>query len=432
MESTATIATSRKEIADAIRACVPNKVLEIDPLFIDFAEAGFKADFEPQFQIMDAEGERAIRDLRGEVICAVPPGLNSGELLLHLAHTVNDGSASLRYAPMHELNPEGIAEALKCPQEISPWFLTSIAARRMTEKLLGSRLIPKLREQGLAYPGWQSLFYLQLLRDIATPSWKRHLHFGTCVAVEIDPFGGTIFHRRYPKHLAGVFEVVQTEVQAQQPNPRFAANQLLRDTNQDLAQCQQELEQAYYSGVCSWPFPYGGLSYGERPIQVRSQPTGLLRHLPSPKPARKVIRLYRQNRILFRSLSYYSDGRALLNSLPAKAQVKVTIDPQLPCTTLEAFLDRLEAYELNLDFPPLLKLIGSDYAQSTDGNLMITPKGQALLHQIDQVGMTGRCLYSILRLLENIQTNEASYTEVLTLIKQNFHDKSQTDQKDTP
>jgi len=230
-------------------------------------------------------------------------------------------------------------------------------------KAAGSALDSEAQGTGIGLSR-QSLFYLQLLRDIATPSWKRHLHFGTCMAVEIDPFGGTIFHRRYPKHLAGVFEVVQTEVQAEQPNPRFAANQLLRDTNQDLAQCQQELEQAYYSGVCSWPFPYGGLSYGERPIQVRSQPSGLLRHLPAPKPARKVIRLYRQNRILFRSLSYYSEGRALLNSLPAKAQAKVTIDPQLPRTTLEAFLDRLEAYELNLDFPPLLKLIGSDYAQS--------------------------------------------------------------------
>src|SRR3989442_303070 len=129
MASTATIVTSRKEIADAIRASVPNKVLEVDPSFIDLEEPGPNADFEPQFQTVDPEVEHVIRSLRGEVICAVPPGLNSGELLLHLAHTVNDGSASLRYAPMHELNPEGIADALKCPQEISPWFLTSIAAR---------------------------------------------------------------------------------------------------------------------------------------------------------------------------------------------------------------------------------------------------------------------------------------------------------------
>ena len=426
MDSTAIIVTGHREIADAVRAAVPNKVLEVDPMFIDLAEPGFNADFEPQFRTMDPKVENTIRNLRGEVICAIPPGLNSGELLLHLAHTVNDGSASLWHAPMHELNSEGIAKALKCPEEISPWFLTSVAARRMTDRLLDAHLIPKLREQGLAYPGWQSLSYLQLLRDVATPSWRRHLHFGSCVAVEIDSFGGTIYHRRYPTHLDGVFEVVQKEVQAQWPDPLFAVNQLLRDTAQDLGECQQELEQAYYCGVCSWPFSHGGVSYGERQIQVRSEPMGLLRHLAKSKPGRKIIRLYQQDRILFRSLSYYSEGHAPLNPLPVKAQVKVTVDPHLPSTTLQAFLDRLDGYQLNLDFPSLLKLIGSDYVQATDGNLIIAQKGQALLHQMDRIGLTSRRLYLILRLLENIQTDEAAYTEVLELIQQNFHDKSQT------
>lgn len=83
------------------------------------------------------------------------------------------------------------------------------------------------------------------------------------------------------------------------PTPHFAVNQLLRDTAQDLGECQQELEQVYYCGVCSWPFSHGGVSYGERQIQVGSEPMGLLRHLAKSKPRRKVIRLYQQGFALF-------------------------------------------------------------------------------------------------------------------------------------
>ena len=89
MDSATTIVTGRKEIADAIRACVPNKVLEVDSLFIDLAEPGFNANFEPQFRIMNPKMEKVARGLRGEVICAIPPGLSCGNLLLHLAHTLS-------------------------------------------------------------------------------------------------------------------------------------------------------------------------------------------------------------------------------------------------------------------------------------------------------------------------------------------------------
>jgi len=421
---TATIVTSCKGIADAIRPCVSNRVLEIDPWFIDLAEPGFNAHLEPQFRTMDREVENTVRNLRGKVICAIPPGLSHGHLLLHLVYTLEEGV--LLYAPLHELTAEGITQAMRCPEEIDPWFLTSVAARRLIERLLGEHLISRVGEQELAYPGWQSLFYLQLVRDVASPSWRRHLHFGNCVAAEIDSFGGTIHHRSYPTHLNGVFDVAQKETQAQWPDPQYAVNELLRETDQDIEKCQHELEQAYYSGTCSWPFPYGGVSYGERPIQVRSQPPDLLRNLQRSEPARKVIRVYRQDRILFRSLSYYCVGKSPVNAPPAKAQVKVTIDPQLPSSTLGAFLDRLDGYQLNLDFPSFLKLISGDYVQATDGNLTITPKGQALLHQTDRVGLTSQRLYLILRLLEDIQTDEASYADVLGLIQQNFHVKSQT------
>ena len=222
MDSATTIVTGRKEIADAIRACVPNKVLEVDSLFIDLAEPGFNANFEPQFRIMNPKMEKVARGLRGEVICAIPPGLSCGNLLLHLAHTLKHSPAALLYAPLHDLSPDGIARALKHSEAINPWFLTSVAARRMTERLLGMHLIPVLREAGLAYTGWQSLFYLHLIRAISRPSWKRHLRFGTCVAVEIDSFGGNVYHRRYPRHVKGAFAVIHKETQAAMAGPALS------------------------------------------------------------------------------------------------------------------------------------------------------------------------------------------------------------------
>lgn len=210
---------------------------------------------------MNPKGEQVIRSLRGEVICAIPPGLHYGNLLLHLAHTVMGGQATLSYAPMHELDPEGITETLKCPQAISPWLLTSIAARRMTEKLLGARLIPKLKEQGLSYPGWQSLFCLQLLRDTATPSWRRHLHFGTCTAVEIDSFLAERYSIGAIQDTSAGCSRRRKRDNRHGDGPNCSVNQLLRDTNPDFRKCWQELEQAYFSGVCSWPFHYGGVSY---------------------------------------------------------------------------------------------------------------------------------------------------------------------------
>lgn len=423
MDSTATIVTSRKEIAGAIRACVPNRVLEINPWFIDLAETGLNADLEPQFHTLDRKTDNIVRNLRGKVICAIPPGLSHGHLLLHLAHTVQD--AVLAYAPLHDLHADGIKQAVECAGEIDPWFLTSVAAHRLAESLLAQHWIREIGDQKLPYPGWLSLFYLQLMRDIASPSWKRQLRFGSCVACEIDSFGGTVHHRSYPSQPNGAFEVVQKEVRAEWPDPQCALNELLRDAGQDFEQSQQELERAYYSGLYSWPFAYGGVSFGERPIRVIGQATGLLRQLAARKSARKVIRVYRQNRILFRSLSYYCDGQSPLNPLPTKAQVQVTIEPQLPSSKLSAFLDRLEGFQLNLDFSSFLKLVRGDYVQTTNENLTITGKGEALLHQADRVGLTSPRLYLVLRLLENVQTDEAAYTDVLGLMQKNFDGKSQ-------
>ncbi len=418
MDSAATIVTGRKEIAKAIRACAPNTVLEIDPLFIELAEPGFNEHFEPQFRVMNPKAEKVVRALRGEVICATPPGLNEANLLLHMAHTFKDSPARLLHAPLHDLSRAGIARALEQPEAIDPWLLASVAARRMTERLLGMWLAPALRGEGLAYTGWQSLFYLHLLRAISRPAWKRQLRFGACVAVEIDPFGGEIYHHRYPRHLRGDFTVTCQETKAQWPDPRFSVNRLLRDTEQDLGQCREELEQAYFSGTCSWPFTHGGVAYGERPLQLLARPAGLLQHLVTPKPARRLVRLYRQDRLLFRSVSYYPEGHTPINGLPAKAQIEAVIEPQVPCATLPALLDRLEGYQLNVNFPSFLKLVQTGHAQQEGDKITVTPKGDAVLHCIEKAGLTAWRLYLILRLLENVQTDEAAYEEVLNRIQE--------------
>jgi len=423
VDSAATIVTVSKEIAQAIGACVPNKVLEADPLFIDLAEPGFNEHFEPQFRVMNPKAQKALREIAGEVICAIPPGLSEANLLLHMAHTFKDSPARLLHAPLHDLSRAGIARALEGPEAISPWLLASAAARRMTERLLGMRLVPALRAEGFAYTGWQSLFYLHVARAISIPSWKRHLRFGGCVAVEIDPFGGAVHHYRYPRHLRGDFTVTHQETKAQWPDPRFSVNYLLRNTEQGLGQCREELEQAYFTGICTWPFTYGGVAYGEQPLQILSRPIGLLQRLATPKPARRLVRIYRQGRLLFRSVSYYPEGHAPINGLPAKAQIEAVIEPQVPRGTLSAFLDRLDAYQLNVNFPSFLKLLQAGYVQQEGDKITVTPKGDAVLHCVDKAGLTGWRLYLILRLLENVQTDEAAYEEVLKRIQETMHDK---------
>jgi hypothetical protein len=144
----------------------------------------------------------------------------------------------------------------------------------------------------------------------------------------------------------------------------------------------------------------------------------LLQRLATSKSSRKAIRIYRQDHLLFRSQSYYPEGQASINPLPARAQIKATIDPQLPRSTLEAFLDRLDGCQLNLDFPSILKLIYSDYAQQEGGKITVTPKGEAVLQRTEKAGVSGWRLYVILRLLENIQTDEAAYEAVLRQIQE--------------
>lgn len=423
MSPAATIVTGRKQVADAIRRCVPNPVLEVDSRFIDLADPGFNEDLEPQFRVLNPEAQKALRELRGEVVCAIPPGLSEGNLMLHLAHTLHNSPVVLLHAALHDLSPDGVARAIKGAEAINPWLLTSVAALSLTEHLVRMQVVTALRERGLAWTGWQSLFYLHLARAISNPSWTRHLRFGTCTAVEIDPFGGTVYHCRYPRHVKGGFAVTHKEAPAEWPDRRFAVNRLLWNSKERLEKCMEEMEQAYFSGAGSWPFSYGGVNYGEQPVRILSRPTGLLQHLAPSRPSRKVVRIYQQDHLRFRSQSYYPEGQPAINPLPAKAQIQVTIDPLLPDNTLQTFLGRLEGCQLNLDFASILQLIHCGYVGQGAGTITITPKGEAVLDCAEKAGLTGWRLYLILRLLENIQTDESSYEAVLRQIQETVQDQ---------
>lgn len=422
MDSATTVLTDREELATAIKACVANVVLQVDPHFIDLAEPGFTKEFEPQFRIVNSKFERTIRALQGEIICAVPPGLSSGNFLYHVAHTLQDRPTTILHAPLHSLRPEDIRHSLDTAERLDPWLVTSVAARRVTERLLGLRLAPQFSAKSLAYPGWQSLFYLCLISDLGRPSWTRTLQFGECKAPEIDSFGGAVHHHNYPSRIDGEFVVTQKEMESQYPDPRLGLNHILRGTKEKLDRVCESLQKAYFAGDCSWPFIYGGVPFGERPIEAYTSLTGALQNLPAYKPARKVIRLYRNSRALFRSVSYYPKSKAFVpeNPVAGKSQVKITIDPRLPRTTLDCLLERLSGFHLNLDFPSILKLFCSDYVQQEGNQLTITPKGDSALQCLKETGIGEHHLYLILRVLESIQTNEASYSDVLAQIAESL------------
>ena len=65
-----------------------------------------------------------------------------------------------------------------------------------------------------------------------------------------------------------------------------------------------------------------------------------------------------------------------------------------------------------------LKLNYSGYAQQEGAKITVTPKGETVLQRTEKAGLTGWRLYVILRLLENIQTDEAAYEAVLRQIQE--------------
>src|ERR1035441_4027071 len=200
MDADRIIVTDHVEIAGAIRRSVPNKVLVVDPRFIDLADPGFNADFVPQFRIMNPKVEKTVRNLGGEIVCALPPRIpiTANMLLYTAAFTLQSRPASLLYAPLHSLQPEAIQQALADATKPDPWYITSMIAHRITERLIGMKIVPILRQEQVSYTSWMSLYYLHIIASLAQTSWTRHILFGTCKADEIDTFGGAIHHSKQP------------------------------------------------------------------------------------------------------------------------------------------------------------------------------------------------------------------------------------------
>ena len=422
MDADRIIVTDHVEIAGAIRRSVPNKVLVVDPRFIDLADPGFNADFVPQFRIMNPKVEKTVRNLGGEIVCALPPRIpiTANILLYTAAFTLQSRPASLLYAPLHSLQPEAIQQALADATKPDPWYVTSMIAHRITERLIGMKIVPLLRQEQVSYTSWMSLYYLHIIASLAQTSWTRHILFGTCKADEIDTFGGAIHHSKQPPLFKAEFSVIERQIDSEFPDPRYLINHILSGITAPLIEVFPQLEKAYLSGHCSWPFSYGGVSYGERPLKVM-EPLGILQRAPKSTPALRVVRRYEQDRHLFRSFSYNPADKSQppVNGIPEKtkrADVRMIRTEHLPNSTLNELLDRLTGKELNLDFSAVLKPLHNDFIVQQEQAVGITAKGNKIIGCLLNAGLTERVFYLLLRALENIRLNESSYTDVMNQI----------------
>ena len=426
METDRTVLTDHVDIAEAIRRSVPNQVLVVDPRFIDLADPGFNSDFVPQFRIMNPKAEKTVRSLGGEVICALPPRIpiSANILLYTAAFTLQSRPACLLYAPLHSLQPDAIKQALADAAKPDPWYITAMIAHRITERLIGLKIVPILRRAEIIhYTGWMSLYYLHIMASLAQPYWTRHILFGACQADEIDPFGGAVYHPRQPPLFKAEFSVVEREKDSELPDPRHILNHILTDVTAPLVDVFPQLEKAYLDGHCSWPFSYGGevgAKIGEHPLKVMEQ-IGILQRVPKGTPAKRVVRLYEQDRHLFRSVSYYpaDKGKPPVNEIPKtakKADVRLVRTEHRPNSTLNELLGRLTGQDRNLDPSAVLKPLHNDFITQQDQAIGLTPKGRKILECLVKAGLTNRVFYLLLRALENIHLNESSYPDVMSQI----------------
>jgi len=428
------IITDRVEVAKAIRQAVPDQVLEVHPQFIDLAAPGFNSEFEPQFRTMNPKAEKMVRALRGEVICALPPTLSgtANILLYNVAATLQNRPATVLYAPLHSLQPEAIQTALDQAAAPDAWYITSMIARRLTERLIGIKVMPILKKAELPYNGWASLYCLYEVAALSKPSWLRCIKpnppktfpastnvLDNYRAYEIDPYGGTVYHSSKPKSLANEggkyteFSVEEHTVDAMYPDQRYRLNQMLTGVTDSLVDVHAELENAYMSGLCSWPFTYGGIPYGQIEFQV-FQPTGILTRLPKGVPASKVITLFEKEKTLFRSVSHYPLDPQIptVNEIP-HLPLQTDVEKLEPANTLDALLQRFTSRQLNIDLSALLKPMMIDYITQQGQTIELTPKGLKVLECLQNMGLSHRVFYLLLRVLENIQTNESSYNDVM-------------------
>jgi hypothetical protein len=434
MEADRTILTDNSKIADAIRRSVPDKVMEVDAHFIELSHPGFNSEFEPQFRVTNPEMTRAIQGLVGQVVCALPPALpgsyrpskstSDNFVLYSVAMTLRNRPAAVLYAPLPSLQLEAIQAAIAQAAKLDPWHITSMAARRITERIISLRLAGLEQEQ-LEPMGWMSYYYLYLIDSLSREWWTRHVRFDTCIADEIDAFGGAIRHPQRPRVLQGRFDVVEKKpIHHEFKDPRFRLNRLLQDSGVPLYKAFALLNCAYEDGHCAWPFRYGGVDYGEPRLEAtgcadRDRPQSpeladLLQKLPGWEPAERIVRRYKQDRYLFRSVSYYSEGgKSLYNPIPESAPVKMARERHDPDNTVDGLLDCLTEQELNIDLEAFLRLLSHNYIDQQGRQLALSEKGKRFLQRLGDAKLSRRVFYLILRALENIHLDESSYNDVM-------------------
>lgn len=417
MEKNKVIITDQSAIAKAIKANLPYQVLEIHPQFIDLDDPGYNDEFVPSFQTVNPKAEKIVRMLSGEVVCAIPPRTpgSSNMLLYHAMHTLRNRPAVVLYAPLHSLEPSALVEAIENAQKPDPWYVTSLVARRLTERLIGKKVVPLLVPEKLSYNGWLSLYYLHIIAENNTPQWARRLLFGPCVASEIDGFGGVIRHSQKPDLFKLEFGVTERTVASNYPDPKLKLNQYLMQTSKPLIDSHNELEQLYFDGKCTWPFTYGGLEYGQQEFKTLLGTEGIV--VGESGKAEKVIRLYEQPPYMFKSASYYPEGKAAVNEIPnGRFPVRMETRAVGGEGTVNSFLQSLTEQQVNVDLPSLLKPIMIEYVTQQGDQLAITAKGQMVVELTRSIGLTRRVLYTIMRILENVQTDESSYVHVMERI----------------
>ena len=414
MDANCTIITEHREIALLLQALSNNTVLTVDPRFLDLDAPGFTEDFEPQLKILNPQTQKRIAALRGKVICALPPKVpgESSLLLYSVLHTLRNSHATVLYAPIHDLQPDNIQQAITNAAPPDAWFITSMVARRLTNRLVGMKVIPAFRKAGINYHGWLPLLYLHWMATLKQPTWTRHLLFGECRADEIDCFGGIITHPKKPGLFQSSFTVQERTIEESiAPDPRFTLNHILQNSTEPLEKYVKSLETAYNQGDCSWPFTYGAVAFGQQPFNLQ-QPIPNIQ-LPLSITAKKTLRLYTSPSIMFRSISYQSldSTQPSINPLPLKnGQIKFERCEIPMQTTFNAFLTKLSSQQLNLDPYAFQKLLDNNIIIKDNQNISITSSGEKILKILADEGLTQRVFYLLLRILENIQTDEASYS----------------------
>ena len=159
---------------------------------------------------------------------------------------------------------------------------------------------------------------------------------------------------------------------------------------------------------------------GEHPLKVMEQ-IGILQRVPKGTPAKRVVRLYEQDRHLFRSVSYYpaDKGKPPVNEIPKtakKADVRLVRTEHRPNSTLNELLGRLTGQDRNLDHSAVLKPLHNDFITQRDQAIGLTPNGSKILECLVKAGLTNRVFYLLLRALENIHLNESNYPDVMSQI----------------